>query len=379
MQGKLCENCGMVRIFLLLFLIYFPLFAQDSELAAALKIMTPKLADRPAGPIAIFKLGGGRGTTSTLGEFLADRITAQLSSLQKRELITREQTKEMGPPTQSRAAELVDKFHVAVIVTGSYTIQDQNISVTIFFRDPATFIAFAGENATFTRTRETDAFTGEIETITSSSSSAAPIATRRRGVREEREPVIFRPESARTGSSNSAATAPREIAPASSKVEVPSKPKAPVIAPGTEVTIRLVDPIYSSRATAGQRFRASLDQDLVQEGQVIAGRLSDVWVEILSWNGKTIGLTLRHIRTRDGQEIGIATAPLYRDAKASAGGRAKGGLKWGAVGGAIGAAAGGAVGAAAGAGAGAAAGSTIDHGEKGVTLPSETKLAFRAE
>ncbi len=96
-----------------------PLFAQDRELSELMKTLAPKLVDRPAGPVAVFKLGGGSGTTSTLGAYLADQVGAQLLSSSKRAVITRDQTAELGPPSQSRMADLVQKFNAAVAVTGN--------------------------------------------------------------------------------------------------------------------------------------------------------------------------------------------------------------------------------------------------------------------
>ena len=338
-----------MRPLLSLVLLFLPLHAQDHDLADLVKSLAPKLAERPAGPVAVFKFGGGRGTSSTLGEYLADQVGAQLLSTSKRQIITREQTAELGPPTQSRMAELIQKFHAVAAVTGNYTVLDKEVSVTIFLRDPVTLNAFGGESVTLPRTSAINsmlnAMPGEPE-----AESRGFVTTRRRS-------PVFRPE-------------------ADSSNEVVSKPSLPTLARGTTVAVRLIEAIYSDHARPGQTFRASLDQDLSQDGHLIAPMHADALLEVVSWNGRTLGVTLRSVRSQDGTEIPVSTASLYREAKATKGGRAKSGLRWGAIGAAIGAVAGGAAGAAVGAGAGAGAGSTIDPGQKTVSMASETKLEF---
>lgn len=291
----------------------------------------------PAGPVAVFKLGGGRGTTSTLGAYLADQVGSQLLSSSKRQVITRDQTAELGPPSQSRMADLVQKFNAAVAVTGNYTVQQNDISVTVFFRDPFTFIAFAGDTAKLPRTAAIDSMLGDAE-----AESAAPT-------------------------------------PRAGSMSISSRRQPRGRAMDDEEERSLIEPIYSDYARQGRRFRASLDQDLVQDGKVIATQHADAVLEIVNWNGKSLGLVLRSIRSKEGADILVSTVPVYQDAKVTGKGRAKSGLKWGAIGGLIGAVAGGAPGAVIGAGAGGAAGSTVDGGEKVVTLASETKLSFRVE
>jgi hypothetical protein len=346
-----------MRLFLPLFILAVPLCAQDREISETLKSMTPKLAERPAGPLAVFKFGGGRGTSSTLGDYLGDLVGQQLLSLTKRPVITRDQTSEFGPATQSRMADMVAKFHAAVAVTGNYTVLNRSeISVTVFFRDPETFIAFAGETVKLPRTEAIDAAIGDAPETDVRPAPASAVETSR----GDRGFKVFRPDSG-------------------SRTIAPAPPSFPVLPRGTNVAVRLIEPVYSDHARPGQRFRASLDQDLTQDGAVIAAAHADSVVEVLSWNGRALGLALRSIRLSDGRDLEVTTAPVYHDAKATKGGRAKSGLKWGAIGAAIGAVAGGAAGAAVGAGAGAGAGSTVDPGKKEVSIASETKLEFRVE
>jgi hypothetical protein len=362
-----------MKAFFLFVLSCIPLLAQDAELAGLIKTLVPKLADRPAGPVAVFKFGGGRGTTSNLGAYLADQVGAQLLSSSKRSVITREQTAELGPASQSRMADLVQKFNAAVAVTGNYTVQRNEVSVTVFFRDPGTFIAFAGDTVKLPRNASIDSMLGDDEADSSAPTPrAGPTSTssRRRNRSldddDDRGMIVFRPGSER-------------------RVVVennPALPKAapvPIIASGTEVAVRLIEPIYSEYVRQGQRFRASLDQDLTQDGKLIASHHADAIVEVVNWNGKSLGLMLHSLRSTEGADILVTTTPTYHDAKTSGKERAKSGMKWGAIGAAIGAVAGGATGAVVGAGAGGAAGSTVDGGHKTVTMASETKLSFRVK
>lgn len=364
-----------MKVRFLFLLTFIPLFAQDAELSGLIKTLVPKLADRPAGPVAVFKFGGGRGTTSTLGDYLADQAGAHLLSSSKRSVITREQTAELGPPSQSRMADLVQKFHATVAVTGNYTVQRNEVSVTVFFRDPETFVAFAGDTVKLPRNSSIDSLLGDAEPDSSAPAPRAgpTLTSSRRSSRgsramdddEDRSPV-FRPGSERRAVIENN-PAPKPAAP------------VPVIPSGTEVVVRLIEPIYSEYARQGQRIRASLVQDIVQDGKVIAAQHADATVEILNWNGKSLSLSLRSIRSQQGADILLSTVPFYQDAKTSGKERAKSGMKWGAIGAAIGAVAGGAPGAVIGAGAGGAAGSTVDGGPKTVTMASETKLSFRVE
>jgi len=141
-------------------------------------------------------------------------------------------------------------------------VQQNEISVTVFFRDPSTFIAFAGDTVKLPRNASIDAMLGDAE-AESSAPRAGPtsISSRRqphgrvRDDDEERSPV-FRPGSQRRAA-----------------IDNDGDPKAvpvPTLASGTELAGRLIEPIYSDYARQGQRFRASLDQDLVQDGKVIA-------------------------------------------------------------------------------------------------------------
>jgi hypothetical protein len=349
-----------------------PLLAVDNELSDTVKKMIPKLDERPSGPVAVFKFGGGRGTSSTIGSYLADQVGTILLSSSKRQVITRDQTAELGPASQSRMGDLVEKYHAAVAVTGNYSVLQNEVSVTVFFRDPSTFIAFAGETVKLPRNAEINELLGDAEAESSAPAPRAGPTSRRRTADddEDRSPV-FRPGSERRavlsaekGSEKPAAAAP---------VPVPS------VASGTILNVRLIEPIYSEYAQQGRRFRASLAQDLEQGGVVIATQHADAIVEVVNWNGKSLGVALRSIRSKDGADILVATIPVYHDAKTTGKGRAKGGLKWGAIGAVIGGVAGGAPGAVIGAGAGGAAGSTVDSGDKVVALPSETKLEFRVE
>ncbi|MBI3894645.1 MAG: hypothetical protein HY313_01810 [Acidobacteria bacterium] len=164
-----------------------------------------------------------------------------------------------------------------------------------------------------------------------------------------------------------------------------STPRANITIPaGTELTVRMIDPVDSSIHQTGQTFRASLDEPIVVGGQTIAARGSEVTAKMteVEQAGRVTGrseltLVLLDIMI-DGRKHEITTAEVS-EAGASRGSQTAkrvGGL---AVAGAvIGAIAGGGKGAAQGAAAGAGAGTAIQvltKGEK-VQIPAESRLVF---
>ncbi len=151
----------------------------------------------------------------------------------------------------------------------------------------------------------------------------------------------------------------------------------------TEITVRLIDPIDSDLNDAGQEFRASLAEDLVVDGQVMARRGSDAKVEVVrvEQSGKfkgreEVSLALSEI-TIGARAYPVTTgfAEVAGDSRGKETAKIVGGTA--AVGAIIGAIAGGGKGAGIGAAAGAGAGAAIQavRGEK-VQIPAETMLAF---
>jgi hypothetical protein len=177
------------------------------------------------------------------------------------------------------------------------------------------------------------------------------------------------------------ATAPEAVAPstaampASNTVTIPS---------GTHLLIRMIDGIDSSKNKVGDRFHASLEDNLVVNDVVVAPKGADVYGRLSeaksagSISGKSqLRLELTGISI-NGQIQTISTSDYEVSGKSrgtQSAERIGGGAAIGAI---IGAIAGGGKGAAIGAGVGAGAGTGIQVLTKGeqVRVPSETLLDF---
>jgi hypothetical protein len=157
-----------------------------------------------------------------------------------------------------------------------------------------------------------------------------------------------------------------------------------LIPAGSTLTVRMIDPVDSRNDRLGQTYRASLDEPLMVNGDVVVPRGVDVVAKLVDdqqsgrMTGKTIlTLDLESI-TVDGRAVPISTEAVTRasGSKTKTTGLATGGVA--ALGAVIGGIAGGgrgaAIGAVSGAGAGAA-GSVMMKGEQ-VKIPSETRLSF---
>ncbi len=185
---------------------------------------------------------------------------------------------------------------------------------------------------------------------------------------------------------NSNATAP---APAEPAPPPPPPPPKPVTVPaGTNIAIRLIDPIDSEKNQSGQSFRATLDSPLVGEngdvvvpaGYDVTGRLdevksagrfagqSDIVMSLtqLHVNGRAYNLQTNQY-SRKGSSRGKATATKV--GVGAAAGAILGGLFGGGKGAAIGAT------------VGAGAGTGVSAATKGqqIVLPSETVLNFQLQ
>jgi len=161
-----------------------------------------------------------------------------------------------------------------------------------------------------------------------------------------------------------------------------------VVPSGTNIAIRLIDPIDSEKNQSGQSFRATLDSPLADEngnvvvpaGFDVTGRLdevksagrfagqSDIIMSLtrLSVNGRSYALQTNQY-SRKGSSRGKATAAKL------GGGAAVGAILGGLLGGGKGAAIGATVGAGAGTGVSAAT-----KGQQ-IVLPSETVLNFQLQ
>ncbi|HKU21163.1 MAG TPA: BON domain-containing protein [Terriglobales bacterium] len=217
----------------------------------------------------------------------------------------------------------------------------------------------------------------------------APAPERRRAPRHRarRAPA----EASNTSPSNDMAmnSAPAAPAPAEASIPAPPPPPKPVVVPaGTNIAIRLIEPIDSEKNQTGQSFRATLDSPLADEngnvvvpaGFDVTGRLdevksagrfagqSDIILSLtrLSVNGRSYSLQTNQY-SRRGSSRGKATAAKV------GGGAAIGAILGGLLGGGKGAAVGATVGAGAGTGVSAAT-----KGQQ-IVLPSETVLNFQLQ
>jgi hypothetical protein len=180
---------------------------------------------------------------------------------------------------------------------------------------------------------------------------------------------------------NSAAPPPVDNTPAPPP---PPAPKRLIIDQGTQLTIRLVDPIDSEKNQTGDTFHATLNAPLTSDGEqaVPAGvELTGHLVEVKS-AGKFAGASSVVMQldslTSAGKTYNLQT-DQYRKTGSSRGKNTAEKVGGGAViGGIIGAIAGGGKGAAIGAAAGAGVGGGVQAATKGqqIKLPSETVLNF---
>lgn len=174
----------------------------------------------------------------------------------------------------------------------------------------------------------------------------------------------------------------------------PSAPAAPAVADagpaemqipaGTQLVVRLIDAVDSDRDALGQRYRASLDQPVYVNGEMIIPRGADVIAQLIDsqQSGKIKGRTSLTLELKsivvNGRQYGIVTAGVVEASKSRGARSAKviGGAA--ALGALIGGIAGGGAGAAIGAGSGAAVGTAAEVVTSGqhVRIPSETRLTF---
>jgi hypothetical protein len=152
----------------------------------------------------------------------------------------------------------------------------------------------------------------------------------------------------------------------------------------TPITVRMIDAVDSKHSHLGQTFRASVDEAVALNGQIVIPRGADALVKLIAdqpsgkFEGKTI-LTLALVGiTINGQSMDTAAGDVAKASK-SRGARTAvvvgGGAVFGAI---IGALAGGGAGAAIGAAAGAAVGvgaEVITKGQR-VKVPSVARLNF---
>ena len=180
---------------------------------------------------------------------------------------------------------------------------------------------------------------------------------------------------------------PAPIAPQAPPPTAAARTNGITVPAGTDLLVRMIDSVDSDKNHVGDRFRASLEQDFVVDGAVIAPKGTDVYGRLSEAKeaghiqGKAqLKLELTEILIRNRLQP-IMTGD-YEVSGSSRGSDTAKKVGIGAVAGTvIGAIAGGGKGAAIGAGVGAGAGAAVQVITKGeqVHVPSETLLDFRIE
>ncbi|WP_263368538.1 hypothetical protein [Edaphobacter bradus] len=178
--------------------------------------------------------------------------------------------------------------------------------------------------------------------------------------------------------------------PAEPKSSLPDEPK-PLATPayitipaGTQISVRTIDAIDSTKNQIGDRFKASLEEPLMADGKVVVPKGADVYGRLAesresgTFTGRSqLRLELTGIVV-NGLTVPVVTGEYEVTGKSRGASTAKRTIGGAALGSIIGAVAGGGQGAAIGAGAGAAAGAGSEIITKGdqVKVPSETLLDF---
>ena len=189
-------------------------------------------------------------------------------------------------------------------------------------------------------------------------------------------------------SASSAMRTERPAPVAESSRESARRPGSAVTVPaGTSLLVRMIDSVDSDKNHVGDRFRASLEQDLAVDGVIVAPKGADVYGRLAEakeaghFEGKSqLKLELTDILIDS--RLQPVMSGDYEVSGASRGSNTAKKVGIGAVAGTvIGAIAGGGKGAAIGAGVGAGAGAAVQVMTKGeqVHVPSETLLDFRIE
>ena len=202
-------------------------------------------------------------------------------------------------------------------------------------------------------------------------------------------------DSSTSGRDRSAATPRSGLAPAAESPraalapsgETSAAPQRVTVPAGTTILVRMIDSVDSEKNHVGDRFRASLEEDLAVDGVVVAPKGTDVYGRLSEakeaghLTGKS-DLKLELTGILINQQLQPIVTGEYEVSGKSRGSNTAAKVGGGAVLGAlIGAIAGGGKGAAIGAGVGAAGGTAIQVLTKGqqVRVPSETMLEFHIE
>jgi hypothetical protein len=156
---------------------------------------------------------------------------------------------------------------------------------------------------------------------------------------------------------------------------------------GTQLVVRTIDSIDSTKNHVGDQFQASLEEPLYVDGNVVVAKGADVYGRLEeskqtgTFSGRSdLKLELTGIVV-DGKTLPLVTGDYELSGKSKGASTAKRTVGGAAIGTIIGAIAGGGKGAAIGAGAGAGVGAGSEIIAKGdqVKIPSETLLNFTLE
>ncbi len=166
----------------------------------------------------------------------------------------------------------------------------------------------------------------------------------------------------------------------------PPQPHVVELAAGTNLVVRLAEPLSTDDNYTNDAFRATLDEPIIREGFIIAEKGSKVLGRVVEADkaGRVRGvaslrIALSEINTTDGQRISVSTNQVEKQGAKGAGkdaAKIAGGAALGAI---IGALGGGGKGAAIGAGAGGAAGTGVVLATRGkaAVIPNESRLTFQ--
>lgn len=170
-------------------------------------------------------------------------------------------------------------------------------------------------------------------------------------------------------------------APAPAPASLPTQVTVPA---GTQLLVRMVDTLDSSKTDAGQRFTASLDTNLEANGVIVARKGTAIYGKVLESNsaGRAAGKSKMTIQLTE-IVIGGTARPIMTDTFDTEGkGSGKRTARRTIAGAGLGAAIGGIAGnAGKGAAIGATTGGVLSVVQKGdqVQIPSEAQLEFRLQ
>src|SRR5271170_709206 len=148
---------------------------------------------------------------------------------------------------------------------------------------------------------------------------------------------------------------------------------------GTEIVVRLIDGIDSTKTGAGERFRASVDDPVILGDRVVIPRNADATVQVVKADkSNELSIKLYGV-TVNGKSFDAVSNYAQLTAPGKGSKYAKRSVGLGALGAAVGGIAGGGKGAAIGAVSGAGLGAATVAASSGakIQLPTESRLTFQ--